>query len=110
VCLWDRHDRGLTEDEELKKQANYYLDNYVWLAAKPGIGTTFTAATLDGYPGLITDFSATQRDLANLHGVLGLILTPWGKVVPVSCSSDHASPAEVQSVCETVILSVTLRR
>jgi len=106
----DRHDQGLTEDEELKKQANYYLDNYVWMAAKPGIGTSFTAATLDGYPGLITDFSATQRDLANLHGVLGLILSPWGKVVPVSCSSDFASSAEVQSLCETVILSVSLRR
>jgi hypothetical protein len=82
---------GLTEDEQLKKQADYYLENYVWLAAKPGIGTSFNNATLDGYPGLITDFSATQRDLANIHGVLGLVLTPWGKVVPVSCSSDHAS-------------------
>jgi hypothetical protein len=106
----DRHDQGLTEDEELKKQANYYLDNYVWMAAKPGIVTSFAAATLDGYPGLITDFSATQRDLANLHGVLGLILTPWGKVVPISCSSDFASSAEAQSLCETVILSVSLRR
>jgi hypothetical protein len=106
----DRRAHGLTEDEELKKQANYYLENYVWLAAKPGIGTSFTSATLDGYPGLITDFSATQRDLANIHGVLGLMLTPWGKVVPVSCTSDHAWSAEVQSLCEKVITSVSLRR
>jgi len=106
----DRRTQGLTEDEELKKQANYYLENYVWLAAKPGIGTNFTSATLDGYPGLITDFSATQRDLANIHGVLGLMLTPWGKVVPVSCSSDHAASAELQSLCEQVITSVSLRR
>ncbi|HET6179796.1 MAG TPA: hypothetical protein VFE61_22935 [Candidatus Sulfotelmatobacter sp.] len=106
----DRRGVGLTEEEELRKQANYYLDNYVWLAAKPGIGTSSTSATLDGYPGLVTDFSATQRDLANIHGVLGLILTPWGKVVPVSCSSDHASSAELQTVCEKVITSVSLRR
>jgi hypothetical protein len=106
----DRRAQGLTEDEELKQQANYYLENYVWLAAKPGIGTDFTSATLDGYPGLITDFSATQRDLANIHGVLGLMLTPWGKVVPVSCSSDHAPSAELQRVCEKVITSVSLRR
>jgi hypothetical protein len=59
----------LTEDEELKKQANYCLENYVWMATKPGIGTNFSSATLDGYPRLITDFSATQRDLANIHGV-----------------------------------------
>ncbi len=106
----DRRPRGLTEDEELKKQASYYLENYVWLAAKPGIGTSFSSATLDGYPGLVTDFSATQRDLANIHGVLGLMLTPWGKVVPVSCSSDHAPTAELQSLCEKVITSVSLRR
>jgi hypothetical protein len=106
----DRRSQGLTEDEELKKQANYYLENYVWLAAKPGIGTDFTSATLDGYPGLITNFSATQRDLANIHGVLGLMLTPWGKVVPVSCTSDHAASAALQSLCEKVITSVSLRR
>ena len=106
----DRRSQGLTEEEELKKQANYYLQNYVWLAAKPGIGTDFSNATLDGYPGLITDFSATQRDLANIHGVLGLMLTPWGKVVPVSCSSDHAWSAQLQSLCEKVITSASLRR
>jgi hypothetical protein len=57
---------GLTEDEQLKKQANYDLENYEWMAAKPGIGTNFNSATLDGYPSLITDFSATQRDLADM--------------------------------------------
>jgi hypothetical protein len=106
----DRRAQGLTEDEELKKQANYYLENYVWLAAKPGIGTDSTSATMDGYPGLITNFSATQRDLADIHGMLGLMLTPWGKVVPVSCSSDHAPSAELQGLCEKVITSVSLRR
>jgi hypothetical protein len=100
----------LTEDEELKKQASYYLENYVWLAAKPGIGANFTTATLDGYPALIADFSATQRDLANIHGMLGLLLTPWGKVVPVSCGSDHAPSAKLQSLCEKAITSVSLRR
>jgi len=106
----DRRSPGLTEDEELKKQANYYLANYVWLAAKPGIGTDFASATLDGYPGLVTNFSATQRDLADIHGVLGLMLTPWGKVVPVSCTSDHATLAGLQAACEKVITSVSLRR
>ena len=106
----DRHGPGLTEDEELKKQANYYLANYVWLSAKPGIGTNFSSATLDGYPGLITNFSATQRDLADIHGVLGLLLTPWGKTVPVSCSSDHAPSADLEAVCDKVITSVSLRR
>jgi hypothetical protein len=100
---------GLTDDEQLRKQAQYYLENYVWLAAKPGIGTSFTSATLDGYPSLITQFNATQRDLANIHGVLGLMLTPWGKVVPVSCSSDRASP-EFEALCQKVITSVSLRR
>lgn len=106
----DRRSVGLTEDEELRKEANYYLANYVWLAAKPGIGTNFSSATLDGYPGLITDFSATQRDLADIRGVLGLMLTPWGKVVPVSCSSDHASSADLQAICEKVVTSVSLQR
>ena len=106
----DRRSQGLTEDEELKKQAKYYLENYVWLAAKPGIGTNFSSATLDGYPGLITDFSATQRDTGNIHGMLGLVLTPWGKVVPVSCSSDHAATAELQSLCEKIITSTSVRR
>jgi hypothetical protein len=106
----DRRSSGLTDDEELKKQASYYLANYVWLAAKPGIGTSFSNATLDGYPGLITEFKATQRDLADIHGLLGLMLTPWSKVVPVSCGSDHASASELQSTCEKIITSVSLRR
>jgi hypothetical protein len=106
----DRRHAGLTDDEELRKMAEYYLANYIWMAAKPGIGTDFTSATLDGYPGLITNFSAKQRDLANIHGVLGLMLTPWGKVVPVSCSSDHALSAELQALCEKVITTVSLRR
>jgi hypothetical protein len=106
----DRRHPGLTEDEELKKQAEYYLANYVWLAVKPGIGTSFASATLDGYPGLVVDFNAAQRDMANLHGVLGLILTPWGKVVPVSCSSDHAFAEGFEAACEKVIMSVSLRR
>ncbi len=106
----DRKPLGLTEDEELQKQAEYYLANYVWLAVKPGIGTSSASATLDGYPGLITDFNATQRDLANIHGVLGLMLTPWAKIVPVSCSSDHAASEELKTVCEKVITTVSLRR
>jgi hypothetical protein len=106
----DRRHSGLTDDEELKKQAEYYLANYVWMAAKPGIGTTFASATLDGYPGMVVNFSATQRDMANIHGVLGLMLTPWGKDVPVSCSSDHAWSAELQALCEKVITSASVRR
>jgi hypothetical protein len=106
----DCRSSGLTDDEQLKKQANYYLENYVWMAAKPGIGTNFSNATLDGYPGLVTEFSATQRDLADIQGVLGLVLTPWGKVVPVSCSSDHAWSPQLQSLCEKVITSLSLRR
>ena len=80
------------------------------MAVKPGIGTSFSSATLDGYPGMIVDFSATQRGLADMHGMLALILTPWGKVVPVSCASDHAPSAELESLCEQVITSVSLRR
>jgi hypothetical protein len=106
----DRRHSGLTEDEELRKQADYYLANYVWLAAKPGIGTNFSSATLDGYPSLITTFSATQRDLADIHGVLGLMSTPWGKIVPVSCSWDHGSAATLQALCEKVVTSISLRR
>jgi hypothetical protein len=44
-----------------------------------GIGTNFSSATLDGYPGLITDFSATQRDLANILGVLELMAYAVGE-------------------------------
>jgi len=106
----DRRHIGLTDEEELRKQAEYYLANYVWLAVKPGMATSSASATLDGYPGLISGYSATQRDMANIHGQLGLMLTPWGKVVPVSCSSDRAFTAELQAVCEKVILSVSLRR
>src|SRR5271166_3119297 len=106
----DRHDRGLTDDEELRRQVEYYLANYVWLAEKPGIGKSFANATLDGYPSMIADFSATQRDLADMHGLLGVMLTPWGKVVPVSCTWDRGSSADTESLCRKVITSLSLRR
>jgi hypothetical protein len=100
-----------TDDEQRKKQASYSLENYLRMASKSGIGTNVSrSANLDGYPGLITDFSATQRDLANIHGVLGLMRTPWGTVVPLSCTSDHASSPELQSRCEKVIPSLRLPR
>jgi len=51
----------------------YYLANYVWLAVKAGIGSSSSSATVDGYPALVTDFRATQRDLADMHAWLGLI-------------------------------------
>jgi hypothetical protein len=91
------------------------LSNYVWQAEKPGMGASSSSVTLDGYPGSMTNFNATQRGLANMRGVLGLILTPWGKVVPISCtsdhgSSDHGSTAEMQTLCEQIITSVSLRR
>jgi|ERR1051325_91318 hypothetical protein len=41
---------------------------------------------------------------------LGLLLTPWGKVFPVSCSADRAGSAELQALCQKVIGSVSLRR
>jgi hypothetical protein len=106
----DRRDRGLSEEEELAKQATYYLSNYVWMAVKPGIGTSSSPATLDGYPASITTFTATRRDLADMRGVLGLIITPWGKVVPISCTPDDASALEQQTLCEQIITSVSLRR
>ena len=106
----DRRHTGFTDDEELRNQSEYYLANYVWMAAKPGIGTNFSSATLDGYPSLITNFNATQRDLADIHGVLGLILTPWGKIVPVSCSWNDGSATAVQGLCEKIVTSVSLRR
>jgi hypothetical protein len=106
----DRRAVGLTEEEELKKQIDYYLANYIWLAAKPGICANFSSTTLDGYPSMIANFQATQRDMANVRGVLGLMLTPWGKTVPVSCSSDHAWSNDLQALCEKVITSTTLRR
>jgi hypothetical protein len=105
----DRHPSGLTEEEELRKQADHYLANYVWLAAKPGIGTNFAAATFDGYPSSIVEFNATQRDLADIHGMLAVMLTPWGKVVPVSCSTDQKG-RDWQGLCERIITSVSLRR
>jgi hypothetical protein len=106
----DVRPRGLTDDEELRKQAEYYLGNYVWLAAKPGIGTSYSSATLDGYPAMVVEFKATQRDMADIHGMVGLMLTPWGKVVPVSCSWDHTGGAELEEMCEKVVTSVSLRR
>jgi hypothetical protein len=106
----DRQHPGLTDEEELKEATHYYLSNYVWLAVKPGIGTSFSGATLDGYPGLVTTFRATQRDLADLNGVLGMVLTPWGKVIPVSCESDGARSADLQALCEKIVTSVSVRR
>lgn len=106
----DRLHHGLTDEEELHKQAEYYLANYVWLAAKPGIATSYASATLDGYPGVIIAFKATQRDMANVQGALGLLLTPWGKTVPISCSSDVGMTETLHGVCEKVITSITVRR
>jgi hypothetical protein len=59
---------------------------------------------------VLVEFDAMQRDLADIHGVLGLMLSPWGKVVPVSCTFDRGSTSEFQALCGQVITSLSLRR
>lgn len=106
----DIHDRGLTVEEELANQTKYYIANRLWLAAGAGTSLKQLNTEIDGHPALVTDFTATRADSTSMQGSLAMLLTEWGKVVPVVCEYDGSDAAVIESGCRRAIASIRIKQ
>jgi hypothetical protein len=105
----DIHDRGLTVEEELAKQTKYYIANRLWLAG-PGTSLKQLNTQIDGHPALVTDFTAARADGTSMQGTLAMLLTEWGKVVPVVCEYDGSDASVIESGCRRAIASIRIKQ
>ena len=106
----ERKYQGLTADEELKKQAEFFLANQLWMTNKPGIGLEAQSTFVDGYPARLITFRGQRRDLASIQGTLAVLLSPWGETFPVTCSVDQRDAAKMQDLCERIVGLFRMRR
>jgi hypothetical protein len=101
---------GLTADEELEKQTTFVLSNHLWMSNKPGIQLSSESTFIDGYPARVTTFRGETRDLAEIRGVLAILLSPWGESFPITCSARQRDGSQAQATCERIIGLVRLKR
>jgi hypothetical protein len=107
---FDRISTGLSQDEELGRYSKTYFGNHLWeengstsTKTKPG-----SIVELGSYPALITPFSSSGH--IAMTGSVAAVLTPWGKIIPVSCVYQSSDSSTLEGVCEQVLNSVRLRR
>jgi hypothetical protein len=95
--------QGLTPEEELKKQSEFFLANQLWMMNHPGISLESEDASLDGYSARTTIFRGQRRDLTSIQGTLAVLLSPWGESVPITCAIDQRDAQKVHSICGRII-------
>jgi hypothetical protein len=105
-----RKHQGLTPDEELQKQSEYFLANRLWMMNKPGISMEAQSTSVDGYPARLTAFRGSRRDLASIQGKLAVLLSPWGESYPVTCNVEQGGAAALDETCDRILGLVLLRR
>ena len=106
----ERKYQGLTPEEELKKQSEYFLSKQLWMSNQPGISVESEDTSLDGYYARVTTFRGRRRDLASIQGKLAVLLSPWGEAFPVTCSLDQRDSATLEATCDRIIGLIRLHR
>jgi hypothetical protein len=101
--------QGLTAAEELKKQADFYLANHLWMMNKPGISIKSQNTFIDGYPARLTTFQGARRDLASIRGMLTVLLGSTGESFPITCTVDQRNAPAVQATCDRILRLVRMR-
>jgi hypothetical protein len=102
--------QGLTPNEELKKQSEFFLANHLWMMNQPGISLESEDTSLDGYSARITTFRGQRRDLTSIQGTLAILLSPWGDSIPITCAIDQRDSAKAQSICGRIVGMTRMRR
>ena len=104
----DRQYEGLNEEELLKQQTTRFVANYLWFAGGSGHRLDFESSSLQDRPAAFADFTATARDLAPIRGRLVMVIGPYGRLAPVTCSYAVAQQEALDAICQTVAGSVVI--
>ena len=107
--MLDRQYEGLNEEELLKQQTSRFVANYLWFTGNAGMKVNFESASVKDRPAAFSDFTARGRDLTPIRGRLVMVIGPYGRLVPVTCSYAVAQQRTLGAVCQTVTESVIIR-
>jgi len=105
-----RQHAGLTADEELRKQTDFFIANQLWMSNKPGIGVESQSLYIDGYPARMVAFRGQRQDLAETQGLLALLASPWGESFPVTCTVNSKDFAKMKATCERILGLIKMTR
>jgi hypothetical protein len=102
----DRQYQSLNDEELLQQQSQRFVANYLWSAGGQGRPLNLEIGTAHDRPAAFRDFTAIGRDLKPIRGRLVMVMGPYDRLVPVTCSYANAVQTSLDSVCQTVTGSV----
>jgi hypothetical protein len=105
----DLQHEGLDADELLKQQTHRFVGNYLWFASGSGRELNFERTSVHDRAAAFSDFTATARDLKPILGRLVMVVAPYGRLAPVSCSFSAAQQGALDATCQTVTGSIIIR-
>jgi hypothetical protein len=59
-------------------------------------------------PAAFSDFTSTARDLTPIRGRLVMVIGPYDRLTPVTCSYAAAQQDALDSICQTVAGSIVI--
>ncbi len=84
--MLDRQYEGLSKEELLKQQTTRFVADYLWFTGGTVRKLNFESTSLQDRPAAFSDFTATARDLQPIRGRLAIVIGPYGRLAPVTCS------------------------
>jgi hypothetical protein len=104
----DRQSQNLSDEELLEQQSRRFVANYLWFAGGDGQALNLEIGSVHDRPAAFRDFIAVARDLKPIRGRLVMVIGPYNRLIPVTCSFTNATLTPVDSVCQTVTGSIVL--
>jgi hypothetical protein len=104
----DRQRDLLNDDELLQQQTARFVANYLWFAASSGTRLNFESTSVHDRPAAFSDFTSIARDLAPIRGRLVMVIGPYNRLAPVTCSYAAAQQDALDPICQTVVGSVVI--
>ncbi|MFZ0957351.1 MAG: hypothetical protein WAN60_13475, partial [Candidatus Sulfotelmatobacter sp.] len=104
----DRQYQGLNADELLQQQTARFIANELWFAGRSGQQLNSEISNVRDRPAAFSDFTATARDLTPIRGRLVMVIGPYDRLAPVTCSYAAAEQQALDAICQTVTGSVVI--
>lgn len=104
----DRQYQGLNSDELLQQQTARFIANELWFAGRSGQQLNSEISSVKDRPAAFSDFTATARDLTPIRGRLVMVIGPYDRLAPVTCSYAAAEQQALDAICQTVTGSVVI--
>jgi hypothetical protein len=105
----DRQRESLSDEELLQQQAARFVANYLWFAGNSGTKLNFESGRVHDRPAAISDFTSRARDLTPIRGRLVMVMGPYDRLAPVTCSYAASQQDALDTVCQTVAGSIVIR-